>query len=111
MTHWNYRVCKETYAKGTPNEEVSYTIREVYYDGEKITGATMKEVGAFGETVEELAEVLQKMSSALNKDVVDLDTLFPQLDSEIGAAFSTFWISLWNMAKDRISNYTSKPKQ
>ena len=82
MTHWNYRVCKETYKPGTPDEEISFTIREVYYDGEKITGVTMKEVGAFGESVEEVAEVLQKMSLALNKDVVDVDTLFPQLDSD-----------------------------
>lgn len=82
MTHWNYRVCKETYKPGTPDEEVSFTIREVYYEGEKITGVTMNGVSALGESVEELTEVLQKMSLALNKDVVDVDTLFPQPDSD-----------------------------
>lgn len=76
MTHWNYRICKETYMKGTPNEEVGFTIREVYYDGEKVTGCTEKGVSVYGETVEEIAEVLQKMSLALNKEVLDIDTFF-----------------------------------
>ena len=75
---WNYRVCKETH-----DGEVYYTLREVYYkDNGKIDGMTMKEVGAMGESVEELKEVLQNMLKALNKDVVDVDQLFPTLVSD-----------------------------
>jgi hypothetical protein len=74
---WNYRVCKETYKLGTPEAEEYFSIREVYYDGDKITGVTKKEVGVSGYTVDDIKFSLEKMQLALNKDVVDVDALWP----------------------------------
>lgn len=75
---WNYRVCKETYSVGTPDEEVTYSIREAYYNNDKVDGVTTREVGAIGESVEELREVLINMLAALDKEVLDVDALWPE---------------------------------
>jgi hypothetical protein len=76
---WNYRVCKETYPEGLLNEEDYYSIREVYYDDDgKITGVTENAVGVSGYTIDEIKFSLEKMQLALNKDVVDIDTLWPK---------------------------------
>jgi len=75
---WNYRVCKETYSKGTQDEEEYLTIREVYYDGDKITGVTEDAVGVGGYTIDEIKFSLEKMQLALNKDIVDVDRLWPK---------------------------------
>jgi len=75
---WNYRVCKETYKIGTPEAEEYYSIREVYYDGDKITGVTENAVGVSGYTIEEIKFSLEKMHLALNKDVLDVDALWPK---------------------------------
>lgn len=70
---WNYRLYKQTYAKGTEIEEVSFTIRETYYDENgKINGYT-EPVSPQSESVEGMKWVLEKMQLALNKDVIDLD--------------------------------------
>jgi hypothetical protein len=74
---WNYRVCRETYNKGTAHEEVGYTVREVYYDKDgKITACTENAVSAYGESVEEIKSVLERMQLGINKEVVDVDTIF-----------------------------------
>ena len=78
MTTWNYRVCKETYGKNTNDEEVYYSIREVYYDGDEIASVTENAVGVSGSTIDEIKYSLEKMQLALNKDVVDVDTLWPK---------------------------------
>jgi hypothetical protein len=75
---WNYRVCKETYKPGTPEAEEYYSIREVYYDGDKITGVTEKAAGIGGYDIEDIKFSLEKMQLALNKDVVDIDLLWPK---------------------------------
>lgn len=75
---WNYRVCKETYKLGTPDAEEYYSIREVYYDGDKITSVTENAVGVSGYTFEEIQFSLEKMQLALNKDIVDIDVLWPK---------------------------------
>lgn len=74
---WNYRLCKQTFGKGTNLEEVTFTIREVYYkeDG-SISGYTENPAYPRAETPEEMLWVLQKMQESLNKEVIDLDTLF-----------------------------------
>jgi len=73
---WNYRVCKETHNAGTEWEEVTFSIREVYYNhGGDICSVTMKPVGMLGDTIAELKEVYTMFGSAFNKDVVDLDTI------------------------------------
>jgi len=74
---WNYRVCKETYSKGTQDEEEYYSIREVYYNDDKITSVTENPVGVSGYNIEDLKFSLEKMQLALNKDVIDVDKLFP----------------------------------
>jgi hypothetical protein len=72
---WNYRVCKKTY-QGHNYEEVSYEVREVYYNkAGEITGVIDKATYLYGESPEELKEVLKRMEHALTKDIVDLDTL------------------------------------
>lgn len=73
---WNYRICKEVSYKGQPLEEEYYSIREVYYDGDKITGVTENAIGVSGSTVDEIKFSLEKMGLALNKDVINLDTLW-----------------------------------
>jgi len=75
---WNYRVCKETYSKGTQDEEDYYSIREVYYDNDKIVSVTENAVGVSGYTIDEIKFSLEKMQLALNKDVVDIDALWPK---------------------------------
>lgn len=74
---WNYRLCKETYNKGTEHEEIAFTIREVYYkeDG-SISSYTENTASLLAESPEDMKWALEKMQEALNKEVVDLDTLF-----------------------------------
>ena len=72
---WNYRLCKSTY-KGADYEEVSFTIREVYYNKDgTIWAVTENGTSPFGENVEEVKDVLAKMSSAFEKEIIDIDTL------------------------------------
>lgn len=76
MSHWNYRICKETYGKGTPYEEVGYTIREAYYnnDGE-IWAVTEGSKGVHADDLNGIKTGLDWMMLALGKEVVDLDTI------------------------------------
>lgn len=68
---WNYRVCKETFP-----EDDYYSIREVYYNNNgEITAVTEDAVGVSGYTIDEMKFSLEKMNLALNKDVVDLNTI------------------------------------
>ena len=70
---WNYRLCKETYKDGD-FEEVGYQIKEAYYNKEGgIWAVTENGASIYGESVEEAREVLQKMQSAFEKEVLDLD--------------------------------------
>jgi hypothetical protein len=66
MGRWSYRMTRREFAG-----ETEYGIREVYYEGDKITGWTADIVGASGETAEELLEVLERM----HRDAVDLKIL------------------------------------
>lgn len=86
--HWNHRVCKER-CKGRP-DITTYTIREVYYnDDGSITGVTEDAIGVYAddefyhpeplpserEVVGEMKVTLERMLRALEKPVVDLDTI------------------------------------
>jgi hypothetical protein len=76
MSHWNYRVCKTTYSKGTQDEEVNLAIHEVYYNSKgEINATTENSVGPSGETIEELLKSIERMRESVNKDVIDLDTI------------------------------------
>lgn len=71
---WNYRLVKVTYNKGTENEEVYFEIREAYYnDDGSIWAMTEEKAGIFGESPEEAEKVLERMSLAFRKDIIDLD--------------------------------------
>ena len=77
---WNYRVCKEIYGKGTLYEEIGYTIREVYYDvNGRVTLCTEDSAGLYGESVNEIKAILERMQEAINKDVIDVDTVFNEI--------------------------------
>jgi hypothetical protein len=76
MGTWNYRVCKETYNKGTDFEEVDFSVREVYYNNTgEIWAAAEKAAGIYGESVDEVRNGIEKLMLAVNKEVVDLDTI------------------------------------
>jgi len=75
MTGWNYRLCKITYQPGTEWEEVSYEIREAYYNEDgSIWAITDTVVGVYGASVEETQKCIERMNLAYNKEVIDLDT-------------------------------------
>lgn len=75
MSHWNYRVCKSTY-KGDGYEEVTYEIREAYYNADgSIWAVTETAKGVFGDNIQEIKQCLEWMQLAVNKEVIDLDTL------------------------------------
>lgn len=74
---WNYRLCKETHNKGTEFEEVAFTIREVYYkDNGAISFYAENAANLYAESPEDMKWTIEKIQEALNKEVVDLDTLF-----------------------------------
>jgi hypothetical protein len=83
---WNYRICKETYRKGDPHEEVGFTIREVYYNKDGgIWAATEGSKGVYGDSAEDIRQGLEWMSLALSKDIIDMDTFVfakPDFDKE-----------------------------
>lgn len=77
MSHWNYRICKETYSPGTEHEDTTFSLREVYYDeNNNITGYTENPVGLVADSVDGFSDIISKIQEAINKSVVDLDTLF-----------------------------------
>jgi hypothetical protein len=80
---WNYRLCKQTY-RGEGFEEVAFEIREAYYnEAGDIWAITENPARPFGESSEEVKTVLERMMTALDKDVIDLDTfVFTRPDFE-----------------------------
>lgn len=84
MGHWNYRVCKETYNKGTDFEEIGFTVREAYYNSDNsMWGLTDGLRGAYGDSVEDLKDGITKMMQAFDRSVVDVDTVvFSSMESD-----------------------------
>ena len=60
MTNWNYRIVKEE----------SYTIREVFYDGDKIVSWTADEISPSGETIGDLMKSWEFYQQAFKRPVV-----------------------------------------
>ena len=80
MGHWNYRVCKQYYkfpeTSGGEDGEYEYSLREVYYNEDGSIWATSgKPQAPQGETLEDLKDGVSRMQRALDKDVIDLDTI------------------------------------
>ena len=74
MGHWNFRICKNT-NRGPDYEEVSYQIREAYYNEDGgIWAVTEDAKGVYGEDIEDVKDCLAKMQLSLNKEIIDLDT-------------------------------------
>lgn len=68
---WNHRVLRKKDVGGE-----WYAVHEVYYDKKgKPTGATQDEVGPCGETLEQLKAELEMFARALDKPVLDYETL------------------------------------
>lgn len=63
---WEYRLVKKTI-----NNEEFIQIKEVYYEGDKIVLIGDAPI-PYGETKEEVAECLELMQRALEKDVLDM---------------------------------------
>lgn len=73
---WNYCVTKQTHTFADGYKETTYVIREAYYNSDgSIWAVTQKATWALGETLDELRDDLEHMLSALEKPVLDYDTL------------------------------------
>ena len=84
---WNYRVAKKCITVDILKDEVTgevvdsysedtFGICEVYYNDEgQITSTTERFIEPFGETLEELSGVFEKMKKAFELPVVDLDNI------------------------------------
>ena len=73
---WNYRICKEVICPGTDYEEILFSLREVYYDNDSnITGYTANPVGLVADSIDDFKDTLSKIHEAINKEVVDLNSL------------------------------------
>ena len=83
MGHWNYRVCKHFFEYNEESKEIAekdgeecYSIREVYYNEDGSIWATSNEPQSpHGESFEDLKDGILKMQMALDKEVIDLDTI------------------------------------
>lgn len=84
MSTWNYRLCKVTYNKGEESEEVSYEIREAYYnDDGSIWAVTDDAVGIYGDTPETAKRTYVWVGLAYEKEIIDLDTfVFAKRDND-----------------------------
>lgn len=74
---WNYRIVKQTYRKGEECEETLYEMREAYYNKDgSIWAVTENPVTITSEEGKEnIKQVLDWMYLALEKEVIDADTL------------------------------------
>jgi hypothetical protein len=75
MFHWNYRVVKRIWYQGTPREEIIYEVHEAHYGIGKKPSITKEPVAAAEESVEGLREHIQCMLRALDKPVLDYETM------------------------------------
>ena len=84
MGTWNYRLCKETVREHDGTPVFYYSLREAYYnDNEEVWAVTENAVGigfdqySFDtfDPVEETASSLARMQQALERPILDLDTI------------------------------------
>jgi len=73
---WNYRVVHAVYKPGTPDEDHTYSLHEVYYnDRGEITLWSKDSISAIGGTADELLADLTRMAEAHKKPVLEWDEL------------------------------------
>jgi hypothetical protein len=73
---WNHRVVRREHDTLDPDDRFSYQIHEAYYEdgNRKPYAITLDPVAAYGSTVEELREELERMLRAVKHPVLDYDT-------------------------------------
>ena len=82
MSYWNYRIFRHT-----KDGEEWFAIHECYYDeNNKVTGWTTRQIDPYGDSVEELKDVLEMMYEALDKPVLEYDDESPTEKGEINNA-------------------------
>jgi len=77
LGHWNYRVYKQASSKFERACGIDwyYTIRETYYnDDGTIRGFSSEPRGVCGDSISDIAEVLDWMRNCLDKQVLELDS-------------------------------------
>lgn len=70
---WNYRVIRRVYKRslrGVEVEEVTFSIHEVYYERDLPVSVSVEGTTTVGETLEELADDIKRMTEALAKPVL-----------------------------------------
>lgn len=72
MSHWNHRVVKKVWNEGTPVEEITYGVHEVFYnDAGEIYGYTNDPIDLSCESAEALREYLLWCLDALDKPFLE----------------------------------------
>lgn len=82
---WNHRVVRHVNPSPLDkDEEYYYQVHEVYYnsDGE-VTMMTKEGVSPYGNNIEDLTEILEWMTKALTKPILDYDMEFADDDFDI----------------------------
>lgn len=73
---WNYRVTKRIYNHKYLHEpETLFEIREVFYDENNNISGMSEMPDIIAESVDELENILDKMTKCCKKPVIDYDTL------------------------------------
>ena len=73
---WNYRVLRQVELGPDGKEMIYYGIHEVYYNSAGVpTTCSINPMSPFGETFEELVSDLRYFSEALEKPVLDFDSI------------------------------------
>lgn len=80
---WNYRVVRDVHQVGDEEHE-SFSIREVYYEGDKIVSWTAEPCYPAGDTWIELANDHAIMGRAIGTPVVDISSGKPVEISPLG---------------------------
>lgn len=84
MGSWNYRLCKETVREYDGEPVVYYSLREAYYNANDEIWAVTESSPGIGfdqysfedfDPIEEAKTALNRMRQALDRPIVDLDTI------------------------------------
>ncbi len=69
---WNYRVTVTRYEPAPGVHEDLYELREVYYEGDRVSMWTANAIAPSGESVEDLRANLAQMEQAFTRPTLDL---------------------------------------
>ena len=75
MSHWNYRVCRETITYPDGGTDQQYSLREVYYDDKGNPKGWSEPVTFEGDHPEEVVESLRlAIKACISNNMLDLET-------------------------------------